>query len=199
MERRITSWNNALWKSAGVYTQPTININSAQDGVMGIFNQPIVKQHETEIRWTLNNTTGVRNCIFRVTIILSKAYFCWLPQEDPLYNFGLTAPPVQYLFDDYKPSSQIRTEVLPFVEVLADEVYCLDINKPIIHDRLCIDSFTYNWCVPNDFGPRFNGLWMLITAVEYKSHNVFQVWSTNQNTAPCYDVSVSCLLEPSIK
>lgn len=120
---------------------PTINLNSGELGTFGIFNQPIVNQRQSHIHWTLNNTSGSSHLIFRVTIILSKAYFYWLPFRQDGFNPGLTAPPKQWLFDDYKPSSPIRNEVISFIDVLHDKHYFLSQQNPIVFDELFVDDF----------------------------------------------------------
>lgn len=198
MERYYKTWWNELRSNAGLYLTPMINLNSGSGGTNGVYNQPIVKQSQSHIHWSLNNTSGSTHLVFRVTIILSKAYFFWLPFRQDAYNPGLSAPPKQWLFDDYKPSSPIRSDVLPFIEVLYDKHYFCSQQTPIVFDEIFIDTFKYNWCKPNDFGPRYNGLWFLVTAVEWEGSNTFLLWTGGSSIAPSYSIGGSWFLEPSM-
>lgn len=200
MERFNGSVFSSLYQDGTFFQFPSRRINPGTAGIQpAVAYNSKIKQYNTLIKWTLKGVSStVDNLVFRVTIVMSKAYFCWLPQNQPGYIFGTNAPPTQFLFNDYIPSSQVRTEVLPFVDILYDK--CYNVTKStgnVVFDELFIPEFTYTWPNDNQITPTYNGLWFLITAVDCSNWNSFTRWGGGQNSAPSYDLSWSGFLEHS--
>jgi len=201
MDRFIKTWNSVIWKPTGLNpTNVSVCLNNLEQTgditTLAVSTQKVVKQLHTKIAWTLKGPVDpINNMVFRVTILVSQPYALWTPFAFTNYFPGLTVPITEYLFSNYYPSTQIRTEVLEKVHIIHDRRYLTNANQNVVFDEIFIPEMLYSWGKPNDYCPRMNGLWFLITALDCSNHNTAIFWTGGQNSAPSYDLSVSYFLE----